>query len=258
MKIVTFNIRLDVKSDGRNWFENRKDLILEKLAKEQPDIICFQEVLPHVALWLKQNLKDYYVVGCGREPGLWGEQVSVAYRKERYNLMKMDTYWLSETPYVVASRYEDQSICPRTANQLVLEEMDTETVFRLVNVHLDHEGAGARRKGLEQILRTIKEEKFFPDIPVILAGDMNAEPGSEELKVVEENPQFQNVTKGIGITYHGFQSPTGQGSIDFIFTSKDFACTHLEKWTDTRDGIFLSDHYPVCVELCVDKFHFSF
>ena len=31
-------------------------LILEKIRQEKPDIIGFQEVLPHVAAWLKENL----------------------------------------------------------------------------------------------------------------------------------------------------------------------------------------------------------
>ena len=66
MKFVTFNIRCDYGQDGENCFENRKPLILKKIAREQPDILCFQEVLPHVALWLRENLTDYCVIGCGR------------------------------------------------------------------------------------------------------------------------------------------------------------------------------------------------
>ena len=34
-------------------------LILEKIRQEKPDIIGFQEVLPHVAAWLKENLTEY-------------------------------------------------------------------------------------------------------------------------------------------------------------------------------------------------------
>ena len=68
MKLVTFNIRCDFGQDGENNFEYRKDLILKKIAQEKPDMICFQEVLPHIAKWLKENLTEYYVIGCGRSP----------------------------------------------------------------------------------------------------------------------------------------------------------------------------------------------
>ena len=152
MKLVTFNIRCDFGQDGENNFEYRKDLILKKIAQEKPDMICFQEVLPHIAKWLKENLTEYYVIGCGRGPELRDEQVSIAYRKDRLNLMEMQSYWLSETPYVPASRYAEQSICPRICNEALFEDLETGKVFRIVNTHLDHIGAQARILGLRQIL----------------------------------------------------------------------------------------------------------
>lgn len=97
MKFVTFNIRCDYSQDGDNNFCFRKALILEKIGRERPDIICFQEVLPHVAVWLKEELKEYYVIGCGRSETLENEQVTIAYRKDSINLIQMETYWLSET-----------------------------------------------------------------------------------------------------------------------------------------------------------------
>lgn len=48
LKLVTFNIRCDYDQDGANSFRFRKPVILKKLAEEKPDVICFQEVLPHV------------------------------------------------------------------------------------------------------------------------------------------------------------------------------------------------------------------
>ena len=75
MKYVTFNIRCDFGQDGANNFIYRRPLILEKIRQEKPDIIGFQEVLPHVAAWLKENLTEYYIVGCGREKDLTGEKL---------------------------------------------------------------------------------------------------------------------------------------------------------------------------------------
>ena len=48
LKIVTFNIRCDYGQDGPNQFCYRSGLVKRKIEAEQPDIICFQEVLPHV------------------------------------------------------------------------------------------------------------------------------------------------------------------------------------------------------------------
>lgn len=246
MKFVTFNIRCDFGQDGDNNFCYRKPLILEKLRREQPDVICFQEVLPHVAVWLKEALWDYYVIGCGRSAALEDEQLSIAYRKDRLNLIQMETYWLSETPYTPGSRYPRQSVCPRTCTEAVFEELSTGRVFRAANVHLDHEAAGAREQGLRQVLRKMERPTLFPGAPAIIAGDMNAEPDSPEMAALEDCG-FDNVTSKTGATYHGYGKDL-PCSIDYILT-RGFLCERVEKWTEERGGVFLSDHYPVCAML---------
>jgi endonuclease/exonuclease/phosphatase family metal-dependent hydrolase len=245
IKIVTFNIRCDYGMDGENNFEYRKDLISRKIYAEQPDILCFQEVLPHVAAWLREVLTDYYVIGCGREASLQGEQTTVAYRRERLNLISMESYWLSETPEQPGSRYSEQSDCPRICTEVVLQDQDSGQVFRLVNTHLDHIGAGARILGLKQILQKLSQETFFCSVPTILAGDMNAEPDSEEMRVFEQFPGYINATEGIGVTFHAFGKKEEEMSIDYIFL-KSCSCNKTEKWTEQEGSVYLSDHYPVC------------
>ena len=246
MKLVTYNIRYDCGQDGINNFSCRKSFILETIAREKPDVIGFQEVLPHVALWLKENLKDYYVVGCPRETELTGEQVCIAFRPDKFNLMKMDTFWLSPTPYVPGSRYPEQSICPRTCTEVVLQELSGGKIFRMLNTHLDHEGSLARMLGAGQILETMDAAHFFPEAPIILVGDMNAEPDSPEMQLIAS--RMQNLTEGIGITYHGYMG-ANQCSIDYIFIKGAITGTDVKKWEDTRDGLYLSDHFPISAEL---------
>ena len=41
--------------------------------------------------WLKENLNEYYVIGCGRGANLRDEQMSIAYRRDRINLISMKT-----------------------------------------------------------------------------------------------------------------------------------------------------------------------
>lgn len=246
MKLVTFNIRYDCGTDGINNFSCRKPFILETIAREQPDVIGFQEVLPHVALWLKENLTDYYVVGCPRCEDLTGEQVCIAFRPDKFNLMKMDTFWLSPTPYVPGSRYPEQSICPRTCTEVVLQELKSGKVFRMVNTHLDHEGSLARLLGAKQILAHLEQAKFFPNVPTVLVGDMNAEPGSPEMQLLSSH--FRNVTDGIGITFHNFNRDS-QCTIDYIFIRGAMECGSVVKWNESREGVYLSDHYPIACEL---------
>ena len=249
IKFVTFNLRCDYGQDGDNCFIYRQPLILRVIGEEQPDVICFQEVLPHMAAWLKASLKDYDVVGCGRGERLDGEQMSVAFRKEKYDLIQMNTFWLSETPLRPGSRYPQQSDCPRTCTEAVLMAHESGRVLRVMNTHLDHVGALPRRLGLEQILRYTQSIALFPDAPIILAGDFNAWPDSEEMAPLRNAPEFENVTAGIGVTYHGYMKAEQPGHIDYIFTRGPLTCQAVQKWEQQENGVFLSDHYPVCALL---------
>lgn len=249
MKIVTFNIRYDTASDDKNSFHYRRDMIARKIRRESPDIICFQEVLPHVAAWLKENLKGYYIVGCGRNKRLKDEQTAIAFKAERMNLISLDTYWLSDTPQTPGSRYEEQSVCPRICTDAVFQDLEEETVFRVVNVHLDHAGTQIRLKELRQVLARIAAEPSFSDAPVILAGDFYSEPDSEELRLLSEDKAFEEVTGEIPVSYHGFGMAEEPAKFDYIFIQKPYVCTGARAWTDCKDGVYLSDHYPLCAEL---------
>jgi len=249
VKLVTFNIRTDCGADGVNNWCFRKEFVLRKLMAEQPDVVCFQEVKPHVAEWLRENMTGYYVVGCGRNAQLACEQETVAFRADRYNLIEMETYWLSETPYVPGSRYEEQSEYPRVCTQVVLTERETNRSFRVVNVHLDHIGAGARRLGLKQILEHVDDARLFADAPAIVTGDFNTYPGGEEFDAFDAHPGYTDFTEGIGVTWHDYGRITDDGNIDFVFVRGALACDGVEKWTDTEGELYLSDHYPVCARL---------
>ena len=248
MKLVTFNIRLDWNRDGNNNFCFRKDMILKKIQKELPDIICFQEVLPHVALWLKENLTQYYIVGCPREVNFQGEQTCIAFLPGKFNLMKLDCYWLSPTPFVPGSRYEIQSDCPRVCTEATFHYLPSNKVFRLTNTHLDHEGHPARILGVKQIAKKLKNESFFPDAPCIFVGDMNAEPDSEEIRLVTEMTGMIDLAAESGGTYHGFHT-VPPVKIDYIFADPSIKCRSITKWDDEENGVFLSDHYPIAAEI---------
>lgn len=248
MKLVTFNIRCDYDQDGVNCFRFRIPGILAAFARERADVYCFQEVLPHVASWLREALPEYTLVGCGRGEDLDGERVTVAFRKERFDLMKMDTFWLSPTPEIPGSRYPDQSICPRTCTAVVLHDLNEDGVLRVLNTHLDHEGAGARRAGLEQILNYEQAEKFFAGVPTVLAGDFNAEPGSPELFPLESSSVWRSAVPEAWETFHNYGRQKNC-TIDYIFLKGNIRCSAAGRWTESENGVYLSDHYPVWSEL---------
>ena len=251
MKFVTFNIRLDNHQDGIYNFDCRKEPILRKLRDEKPDILCFQEVLPHVLTWLRENLPEYYVVGCGRGPEFDDEASAIACRKDTVELMGFETFWLSPTPHLPGSRYAAQSPCPRICSVATLRPLGRTWPMRVYNTHLDHEGARARLLGLTRILKKMEADRTQLPMPALLAGDFNACPGSPELAPLDQFPvlSLRDVTASIPVTYHGYGREQVACKIDYIFATPDFTAKNVCCWIDRPQGIYLSDHYPVCVEL---------
>ena len=119
-KVMSFNLRIEAGIDGINHLDNRKGNILDVINREAPDLIGFQEVRDGTRAWLRDNLTDYMVVGCGRLEDYRGESTPIAFRKDKFELVSLETFWLSSTPNIPASVYagSDQSGCPRMAVRL--------------------------------------------------------------------------------------------------------------------------------------------
>jgi endonuclease/exonuclease/phosphatase family metal-dependent hydrolase len=98
LNIMTYNIRLDVKSDGINQWENRREGIVSLIEKNSPAILGIQEGLPHQVEYLSTHLKEYSMIGEGRDGGNNGEYSAIYYHNKKVKLLKSETFWLSKTP----------------------------------------------------------------------------------------------------------------------------------------------------------------
>ncbi len=252
MKIVTFNIRCDCGADSENNFEFRKPLILKKLTEESPDVVCFQEVMTHVALWLNDSLPEYTVIGCGRDKDLSGEQMTIAFRKDKFNLIALSHFWHSDTPDVPGSHFADQIVFPRLCTEGYLMDRMSGRVIRVVNTHLDHASSAVRQKELELVMQTINKVSMYNESVTFLAGDFNAVPESTEMDVMKSYPDFNCLTSDIGVTYHGYFRNEPLIQLDYIYVRGDVELLSAKKWTDADDGVYLSDHYPVSVNVKID------
>jgi len=249
VKVMTFNIRYDTPTDGENSFSNRKDFIKEFIDAQKPDVIGFQEVLPHVRKWLCDNLCDYTILGMGRDKDYSGESVSIAYRKEKYDLVKFDQFWLSDTPDVPGSRFGlDQSVCPRISVQATLVSRADGRLFTFANTHLDHVGEYARVCGASVVMSKLISQNSR--IPFLLTGDFNEHPDGNSIKEIKSISGVHELTSGIKAseaTYHNYGNITKNSKIDYIFSSGKAVKDTLIVHKDTKGKLYLSDHYPISV-----------
>lgn len=245
-KIVSFNIRCQPYIDGINAFIHRAGYVADKIYKEQPDVICFQEMVPYELSMLEKLMPDYIFYGQYNGKKDEQEGLFTAVKKERFELAGFETVWLSPTPYEYGSRFLDASPYPRLCVMVQLREKETYKEFRVYNTHLDHRSEEARNKGLKIILDFIELQENKKALPSILMGDFNAQRNSNTIDMCS---RFTELTTGIGDTFHDFGRKVGYGQIDYMFAIGKVKKIATEKWQDCHDGIYLSDHYPVCTQV---------
>jgi endonuclease/exonuclease/phosphatase family metal-dependent hydrolase len=252
MKIVTFNVRCSWSSDGINSFIHRAGMIYEKIREEAPDVVAFQEIREkHLAL-LERMMPEYTFCGQLRNADYGGEGLYTAIRTDRLQVLGMETFWLSPTPYVAGSRYEHQSDCPRICVMTQVRNKKSGQILRIYNLHLDHKDEEARVLGMKSVLDYVTAQNQKTELPAVILGDFNAKPNSEAIALCRayEGGLLTDLTEEIPSTFHNFGRMTTDCKIDYIFVSPTLAeaCTGVTVWADVHDGIYLSDHYPVSAE----------
>ena len=106
LKLMTYNIRLDVESDGENKWSNRKDYFTSQIQFYEPDIFGVQESKPNQVLDIASALPAYDYIGVGRDGIGQGESSNIYYKKNRFQLLQNSTFWLSETPDTISKGWD--------------------------------------------------------------------------------------------------------------------------------------------------------
>ncbi len=172
--------------------------------------------------------------------------MSIYYKKNKYNLLRWGTWWLSETPDEPSKGWDAR--CFRSATWALLKDKASGRQFYVVNTHLDHVGVEARRKGLALVVEKIGEMNKEGH-PLLLMGDFNVTPDNDCLTVLgplgmlsARDTAPEDATDHLG-TFHawGHQNLL----IDYIYWRGFSACTAYKTLTEKYDGRFVSDHYPI-------------
>lgn len=254
LKIMTYNIRLDVASDGENAWPNRKDYFASQLHFYSPDILGVQEATPNQVIDVASALPKYSKFGVGREEGGTGEACTIYYKKDRFQVQESNTFWMSETPNVMSRGWD--AACNRVCTYGLFKDLKTKKMFYVFNLHLDHMGEVARVKGVELVLSkiaTINTKKY----PVFLMGDFNSEPETKQIatiKKVMDDTKDVSIEKPFGPsgTFNDFEHDKPVTLLlDYIFVSKNSGLKIYKHavLSDSKDLKYPSDHLPVLIEV---------
>lgn len=254
LKMMSYNIRLNVASDGENAWPNRKDYFASQIQFYSPDIFGVQEATPGQVIDIASALPEYSKFGIGREENETGESCTIYYKKERFKVEHINTFWLSETPNAVSKGWD--AACNRVCTYALFKDLKTKKLFWVFNTHLDHVGNEARVKGVQLIISKMKEINS-KNYPAFLMGDFNSEPNTNQIaEVKKEMADTKEVSKekpfGPSGTFNGFKhNEPVTLLIDYIFISKNSGFT-IQKHavlSDSKDLKYPSDHLPVYIEV---------
>ena len=172
IRVGTYNIRLspgDVETC--NAWTNRRADVVSLVRDLELDVFGMQEVCPDQAEYLRSELPEFAFVGDHRGADRKSDEASsVFYRKERFDVEKGGTFWLSETPEIPASKSWG-TCCTRVCSYLVLKDKRTGRRFCFANTHTDHVSELAREKGMLLIIERMKD--FGGGAPIVFTGDHN-------------------------------------------------------------------------------------
>ncbi len=226
-------------------FDRRRPLM--KKAVENADIIGFQEVIPTWKSFFDTDLEGYdHILVYRSEKNL--EATPIYWKKDKFNVLDSGHFWLSETPEKESFGWDAK--CVRITCWVLFENIETGNKFAFVNTHLDHRGETARINGIQLICDFINR-KFGKDMPIILTGDFNAQPGSatiEKANSLLTDARASAKESTDNYTFHGFEHQCN-AIIDYIYISDNIECEKFET-IRVQDGVYIqSDHLGICATL---------
>ena len=245
---MTYNIRLDVTSDGVNMWSNRKEKLPALIAKYDPDLVGLQEAMHHQLMEILKALPQYGYIGVARDDGKEkGEYSAILYKKDRFEVESNKTTWLSETPEIAGSKSWDAAITRVLTRGIFIDKISKKK-FIYFNTHFDHIGKEARKNSAKIIVEEIKKQS----LPTIVTGDFNSQVNEDPYKVISAaitDARPAESTQGTFCTFFVNGQPCTL--IDHIFYSK-FRSSDYKVITDNDGTYYPSDHLPVMTTLTFD------
>ena len=251
---MSFNIRYNSPGDSLNAWPYRKDKAASQVLFYDVHVLGVQEALHEQMQDLQSALPRYKYVGVGRADGKTGSEYSaIFYDTTRLQWLKGATFWLAENPESVGAKGWDAAIT-RIVTWGQFRDKKAGKTFYVFNTHFDHIGKVARAESARLLLRKVAE--IAGTSPVVITGDFNAKPGEEPIQILVDKSNKARFTDtkevsktphyGPTGTFNGFTAKeTSNEPIDHIFMRNGVTVLKHATLSETWEGRFSSDHFPV-------------
>lgn len=250
LKVMSFNVRTPADTDpGKRW-EDRRDAMVTLIREQKPEVIGTQELVQKQGAYLVEHLPGYSLFGKDRRGGHGDEHMGVLYDTARLKVLESGNFWLSDTPDVPGS-ITWGNLFPRMVTWALFQRQADGQRFYLFNTHLPYRDEDEPRRVLGAKLIVSRLAALPKDIPVVVTGDFNSEPGSDTYKAftaaLGDARTLAGTVDGPRLTFHDF---TGKPTVelDWILV-RGFSVDRFSTLDQKPGGVLPSDHYPVQAEL---------
>lgn len=257
VRAMSYNIRLDLASDGTSAWPYRRNELIGQIEIIRPDIIGLQEVLSNQRRDMAAALSDYHFLGVARDDGVdAGEYSPLAISKAAFAIGQNGTFWLSPTPDRPSLGWD--ASYKRIVTWAHLTHRSGAAILAL-NTHWDHQGLAARGESGAMIARWIAQHRR-PGERLLILGDFNASLSEFSMKrltdtgLADTRATAREVLGG-ETSFNDFQAiPTEQSAaIDHILVDSSWRVRRHATIAQHVDGKAISDHFPVVADLSLDR-----
>lgn len=249
LRVMTFNVRYPA-DDGENSWPHRRSILVQTVAKADPDVIGTQELFREQGDDLVSALPKYQWFGVDRRGGHADEHMGIFYRADRMAVLQQGEFWLSATP-TVAGRATWGETLPRMVNWALFERKSDHRRFYLLDTHFAHREEDERAREKSAALIEAWIARLPAGIPVVLTGDFNTAPESRPHAILTRSladaHEAAGQRSGPQGTYHDFTGNPG-ARIDWVLV-RDLVPLRATTVTTSVGGRYPSDHFPVLAEL---------
>ncbi|WP_171593985.1 endonuclease/exonuclease/phosphatase family protein [Marinifilum caeruleilacunae] len=254
---ASLNIRYSNNTDGINNWDHRKQWVVDFIYFFDIDLIGLQEEKNDQTAELRTLLSaDYGMIGkaSSSQPGY--EYNGIYYKTENIELLESGRFWLSETPDVESVGWDAKYHRQVTWGKFRHKASNNE--FYFFNTHFSHVGETARENSA--ILLKNKIKSIAKGAAVIATGDFNLRPNSSSYNILtQDSDSAKKLSEGRILvdrpynalcTGHCFGTCYKVGKIvDYVFVNDKIDVEKYGILTEQREGVFLSDHYPILTRL---------
>jgi endonuclease/exonuclease/phosphatase family metal-dependent hydrolase len=235
--VITTNLRFGLAQDGDNSWPNREPLFALVLKRYPATFLGVQESNHFQTRFLKDTLKDHAFIGWHNQSNeRW--QSNLIFYHNSWECIQHKHHFLSDTPDVESRLLGSK--WPRQCTIGLFKKDDHRIV--MANTHFDFDES-VQEKSAKLVMKFLSA--FPNNCPVIITGDFNASPDSRAYLFFREKGFFEVFDNAYSTTFHKFKGEATLDHIDWILYRGNIKKIQKKIITDSFNGCYPSDHYPV-------------